>query len=104
MPEDGLPTAGAAYSPLLRVSGRTARGQACRTERRAGCYLLACDDCCVGSIGLSLRGFFFPSVGYAQLCGLNHRGVTIALDSFLRGQLVSFYTASNTGPQRLCHH
>lgn len=59
MPEDGLPTAGAAYSPLLRVSGRTARGQACRTERRAGCYLLACDDCCVGSIGLSLRGFFF---------------------------------------------
>ena len=64
VPEDGLPTAGAAYSPLLRVSGRTARGQAYRTERRAGCYLLACDDCCVGSIGLSLRGFFFyPLLG-----------------------------------------
>ena len=41
------------------------------------------------------RLLFLPSVGYAQLCGLNHRGVTIALDSFLRGQLVSFYTASN---------
>ena len=35
-------------------------------------------------------------MGYAHLCGFNHRGVTIAFDSFLRVQLVSFYTASHT--------
>ena len=29
VPEDGLPTAGAAYGPLLRVSGRANRGQVC---------------------------------------------------------------------------
>ena len=34
-------------------------------------------------------------MGYAHLCGFNHRGVTIAFDSFLRGHLASFYTASN---------
>ena len=35
-------------------------------------------------------------MGYAHLCGFNHRGVTIAFDSFLRGHLASFYTASNS--------
>ena len=56
VPEDGLPTAGAAYGPLLRVSDRTGRGQACSAVNQPiGCCLLVHGDCDVAWIWLNLR-------------------------------------------------
>ena len=54
--EYGPGTAGAAYGPLLRVSGRTDRGQACSAANQPiGCCLLVHGDCDVAWIWLNLR-------------------------------------------------